>query len=572
MKLISKIDISNFRSIHKATLASPGDLTALAGPNNSGKSNVLRALNAFFTGETDLGAPLTVDYDHYRGPLLPKGKKRTIRVSVSFDLPASFSFRKSIGPVQEFLGGRRFEITKTWTRAQTAPLYGLNGTPVEGLENRDMIERFLSLISFRYIPNRVLPLDIIKAEHRALRDVLIRRLAGRSRGLESPLEALKETSAALITRLTDHVRESCPGVGDVKLATPSSWQDLVFAFGYRLASGGVEVDDAAQGSGIQSLLMLETLSLIDRDYSRMFGWKQATIWAVEEPESSLHSSLEARVGNYLADIATDASGRLQIFTTTHSDIVLQYADRAAFITQDSGATKLRAPEDKRSVIEESSRAGISRWTHPILAYPLDPLVLVEGKFDHAIIERAIRLLAPRSRIRVRYLDDMTGGDLTGGVDELKSYLKYHARAIRTRLREAPILVLLDWDSASRKKEFEKYVPAEHGAVLVWPPSTFNPRLHKSFRGIERHLSDRLIDKAGEDTGLLMPRRDGTLAVSPDEYDRFKGAVFQVVENGLLKSDLTFAEAFLREVIDASKRMAAGVTAPVQAQRAAAGTG
>ena len=51
-----------------------------------------------------------------------------------------------------------------------------------------------------------------------------------------------------------------------------------------------EIDDASQGSGIQSLLMFETLSLIDRDYFQKFGWRQAAIWAVEEPESSLHSS------------------------------------------------------------------------------------------------------------------------------------------------------------------------------------------------------------------------------------------------------------------------------------------
>lgn len=53
-------------------------------------------------------------------------------------------------------------------------------------------------------------------------------------------------------------------------------------------------------------------------------------------------------------------------------------------------------------------------------------------------------------------------------------------------------------------------------------------------------------------------------------DRFKNAVFLAVENGVSKSDLTFAEPFLREVIDASQRMAAGVAAPVQSQLAAAG--
>ncbi len=83
-------------------------------------------------------------------------------------------------------------------------------------------------------------------------------------------------------------------------------------FGYRLMSGDIEVDDSAQGSGIQSLLMLETLSLIDRDYFQQFGWKQASLWALEEPESSLHSTLEATVSKFLSEISTDNSSRLHL--------------------------------------------------------------------------------------------------------------------------------------------------------------------------------------------------------------------------------------------------------------------
>jgi hypothetical protein len=164
---------------------------------------------------------------------------------------------------------------------------------------------------------------------------------------------------------------------------------------------------------------------------------------------------------------------------------------------------------------------------------------------------------------------MTGGDLTGGANELKNYLKYPARAIRTRLREAPIIVLLDWDSASSRKEFEKYVPAKHGAVLAWSSTAFNPRLHKSFRGIERHLSDRIIDEADRSTSVLMHRRDGTLAVSPDEYERFRTAVFGVVENGLQRSDLVFAESFLKEVIRACDGASGTPAIPIRAEPAPA---
>jgi AAA15 family ATPase/GTPase len=47
VKLISEIEIEGFRSIRSTILSGLNDFTTLAGLNNSGKSNALRALNSF---------------------------------------------------------------------------------------------------------------------------------------------------------------------------------------------------------------------------------------------------------------------------------------------------------------------------------------------------------------------------------------------------------------------------------------------------------------------------------------------------------------------------------------------
>ncbi|MBW1917705.1 MAG: AAA family ATPase [Deltaproteobacteria bacterium] len=73
MKLISRVHISKFRSLREVELDNIGDFTALAGLNNSGKSNFLRALNAFFTGYTDQEIKLNVDDDFYRPELKSEG-------------------------------------------------------------------------------------------------------------------------------------------------------------------------------------------------------------------------------------------------------------------------------------------------------------------------------------------------------------------------------------------------------------------------------------------------------------------------------------------------------------------
>jgi energy-coupling factor transporter ATP-binding protein EcfA2 len=549
MKLIAKITIENFRSIGNASLQELGDFTALAGLNNSGKSNVLRALNAFFTSQTDRETPLSLDTDYFR-PNLKKKRGRRIRISIRFSLPPGFRFRKGLEAVQQLLSSGTFEITKEWDRSEPAPRYYLNQTEVD-LEQRPKIDQFLSLISFRYIPNRVLPLDVIRREHQSLRDVLVRRLSRRSIDDQEAFDALRTKSAELLRHLSRHVRGACSDISEVRLATPSSWREMVFAFGYKLLSNDIESDDVAQGSGVQSLLMFETLSLIDRDYFQRFGWRQASVWAVEEPESSLHSSLEARVASFLADISADEASRLQVIATTHSDIMIQYADRAIFVIKKQAATAFSQQPDKRKTLEQTAKEGISRWVHPILANPLDPIVLVEGKSDQRFMQQALQLADPRVRIVVSYPEELQEGPTTGGVEELLKYIKANQSALRTRV--APAIIVIDWDSASKKPEFEKYlVKVPFCKVLVWSASTFNPELSETFRGLERHLSNRIINAA--DNGAIATKPDGIKIISGDELGSFKKRVLQALDAGIQVEDLEHSRPFIDEILKVTRDM------------------
>ena len=112
MKLIRSVEVEKFRSCDSVELSRLGDVTVLVGVNNSGKSNILRALHLFFNDETDTGTFLNFDVDYHIGP--PSKKKKSIRVSVEFDLPDKFSFRKDLKGAQELLGSQ-FWIRKTWT-------------------------------------------------------------------------------------------------------------------------------------------------------------------------------------------------------------------------------------------------------------------------------------------------------------------------------------------------------------------------------------------------------------------------------------------------------------------------
>jgi AAA15 family ATPase/GTPase len=70
MKVIEKIEIKNFRSFGnrkggKTQVIKINDLNIFSGANDSGKSNILRALNLFFNKSTNLGEFLNFEKDFF---------------------------------------------------------------------------------------------------------------------------------------------------------------------------------------------------------------------------------------------------------------------------------------------------------------------------------------------------------------------------------------------------------------------------------------------------------------------------------------------------------------------------
>ena len=283
--------------------------------------------------------------------------------------------------------------------------------------------------------------------------------------------------------------------------------------------------------------MLETFNLIDRDYFQSFGWRQASIWALEEPESSLHASLEARVAAYLSGICNEPSSRLQVVCTSHSDLVVQHSGRAILVRRDDGRTVCDCPSSPREALDDLARSGVTRWTHPLLFYPLDPVVFVEGKYDADFVKEALRFLRPTRPVHVTFFGLLDDGR-SGGKDEIVRYVKANAKAIKVRRPDAPVIVVFDWDATHEARGLQNHFDAgDPFKVLVWPKSSFNPCLNKSFRGIERSYSDRMIDEAETRGATVYRDASGVCQVERDAYEQMiKPLLSDIVSEGLLRSD------------------------------------
>jgi predicted ATP-dependent endonuclease of OLD family len=87
--IIKSIHIENFRSI-KSIDADLTQLTIFVGRNDCGKSNILRALNLFFNGETNPGVEFAFeeDYNFFAPARARKAKEVVVRLEIA--LPETY--------------------------------------------------------------------------------------------------------------------------------------------------------------------------------------------------------------------------------------------------------------------------------------------------------------------------------------------------------------------------------------------------------------------------------------------------------------------------------------------------
>jgi|SRR5271157_1569375 predicted ATP-dependent endonuclease of OLD family len=290
MILITKVRILGFRSFLSAELPKLGHLVALVGKNSSGKSNVLRALNLFFNDEVQPGQKLYFPRDLFEQP--KHRKKKRVSITVDFDLPTTFVLRNKLENLA--ILGRQFSITRSWeldNQLNIVSKYAieLSGNPVPNAD--DLARQFLSLISYRYIPNRTVPTDILRDESQALAASVFLRMKDQTH-VAALMGELTEASARMLKDASQSMQNVSSPLQNPTVSTSSLNQMLSMAGFQARGNHGGSVRDAEWGAGHQAFFLYQVLRTLDTDYSRFFGWRQATIWAVEEPESALHRDLE----------------------------------------------------------------------------------------------------------------------------------------------------------------------------------------------------------------------------------------------------------------------------------------
>lgn len=529
MKLVTSIEVEGLRSIQAQTVPLVGSLNAFVGRNSSGKSNTLRALNVFFNGEVEPGKPVDFARDHYeQSPR--KRKKKRICIRVAFKVPANLNYRKELAPLKAL--GTEFTISRIWDLDQLrrpADRLEVKAKGQKLINGEELGRQFLSLITYRYIPNRTVPSDILRDESQAIASSIFGRMKG-DQHAAALLASLNDAAKRMLTEASASLVTAGSPLAEPSVSTAETIGEMLTMAGFR-AQGqhGLAVQDEDWGAGHQSFFLYQVLKALDTGYGRFFGWKQATIWGVEEPEAALHRDLESRLADQFRRWCFDEDTKLQLFVTTHSPIFTMAADSGYWVELQSGETvfeNLTIPALTRA----ADTRGVGGWVHPILYFPWNPVVLVEGPIDAEVLSHVAQL-AGCDHVRFVCIPQLDTAEKRGGKDKIVTFLKNSLGLVQNRAKDAPLIVLLDWEVSDQdlKKTRLAYGSDGDRFVLRMNAAHCNPVMGTDFKGIERFYPPEAVLDAHNSGELILGVQAGKpYSISKEQLESGKGALRQRV--------------------------------------------
>jgi putative ATP-dependent endonuclease of OLD family len=449
MNLVA-LTLENYRSIRQSHRLLFGNrLTALIGPNNEGKSNIIRALIVALKG--------LARYESGLNKVTGEGLlRRSARSS-----PKSNYFWERDFPVamqDEFPEGTtRFVVEFDLTAGERKRLKGIIGTDLSGflafelrcgandwlLAVRDaeslnpippqQIRAVCRLVSQAIKPLYIPSLRTAESAQEIVQSIVRRELAA----LESRKEyraALRQVSAIqkkvlaeLSKSVTATLREFLPTVKRVRVElTDEEREEAISQACSIIVNDGTETDLRQKGDGVQSLAAMSLM----RHAALLHAGQRKIILAVEEPETHLHS----RAIHQLRSLLNEIAFKNQVIITTHNPV---------FVNRENIATNILVSANNASPAETTEQIRETLGVRPADNLRHAEVVLVvEGEDDRIALTALLSYYS--KRLRAALADGLLVIDPLHG----SSNLSYKLSLLRAALCSA--FVFLDNDVAGKR--------------------------------------------------------------------------------------------------------------------------
>lgn len=330
IRLLS-LTIENFRSIIKTPLEVHFEnYTVLAGENNSGKSNILRALNLFFNGVVD-GLPYEPNIDFPKNKTdLQSSSKTKITVTLTYDKSKEGMIDRAITVIEKNtqqgrLDDNQVKLRLSYSRKGISSwqFIGKKGARSINSEYIDkVVQAVQNSVRFKYLPvgREILPL--IENE---LNEELFQTLFSGFSGVTEYRRNINTAIDTLITALepklgegsegiTKEMQEVFQGIKSFGLKLPFNSLESLIPKLSLVIHDKYETGIESKGAGIQTSSLLFVMKYIADHYPQRHNAVKTYIWAIEEPESFLHPTKQREMANIISDFSSE----IQTIVSTHN--------------------------------------------------------------------------------------------------------------------------------------------------------------------------------------------------------------------------------------------------------------
>lgn len=543
---LTEVRVRNFRSIEgEQRLPIPGRIT-LVGPNNSGKTNLLRAIQVLFTGQSN-----SYGYSRDVDLTFGVGRARTsITATFDGDPAVEASIYEDLDELHTLQGttrtGTQLSLTLYFTDANT-PVYSFfpnvkrPKTSAQAAQysrtHIGLVSKLLGRFNLHYVPSAK-SIDQIYDE---LLTPFLRRKV--SSVIEPHLTEIEQSLSEAAAALNGELEAASLFGFKTSFSLPNrSVEALVSGFDFMIADPH-ETPICEKGMGIQTTALLAAFRWITK---QEIAEGRQVLWLLEEPESYLHPYLASNCNAILENLAKDAI----VVKTTHS---------MAFVPQDPkfvSGTLLNS-KNRTEVVEYKTFREATAAIRSSLGIKFSDFynlarfnVFVEGKTDREILGWVLQQLPaqdyPLPNLRQAQFEDF------GGVKHLSGFLRATYQFIRN---EHACVTVFDGDDAGEKERRDlqqyfgqKQIPFEANKHFVSVRSKF---------AIEGLFPDDWIKEIHEESpswfGAFAVDASGELEPFIVKDERKSNIQAKLVAIAEAETDLQWASRFLQvlSVIDSA---------------------
>ena len=448
---IENLRIRNFRTIGQEQSIDLTNGVTIVGPNSSGKTNILKAIELIFTGfENKFGYELKTDKTFGITT-----EQTTLTVTFSGDrLDLDKDFFELYDELNDMLEepkplSNTFQLYLSFPNSEN-PKYVFFANEKRKPDTAKSISRIqrqaVSVLLDKFICHYVPSSKSIGDLYSSLLQPFIKRYVAKV--LDDKLQDINNSLKEISNHLDAQLKNAGLNHITSHFSLPNnSLEELIHRCEFNLSDPNMTSIER-KGMGIQASAILASFLWITKEERKL---NKSTIWLIEEPESYLHPELAGSCHKMLNEIGAEAL----LVTTTHSlAFVSQDPTRIAGTVSDASGTKIIKYDNYVHATTSIRKALGVRFSD---YYNLGVSnIFVEGKSDREVFRWFLEHVTPEldSRFEWPFVRKSEFLDFTG-VAGMEAFMKATYEFIYL---ERPVVTILDGDSAgdNTRKNLQNY--------------------------------------------------------------------------------------------------------------------